>query len=400
MVMHRFDAAQLGAFERTYDVTREDVAAQARGEFLKAFPLKSLPRLELDDYVIGHQRPTFCAHVEAKTRPWANIQGATSEKFGIYFGKTKTDLQKKYRFTRRFGETRDDAFRSVKAAVLQLIRLGEASQLDFTEIDNNPLSQMFKAKILSLYFPDRFLNVCSADHLELLGAELGFGDDRPSSEYQHLLLAAKLSNKTTRTWSNPKFMSFLYQTYFPNGGRKSVATVLAPKKKAHRKVNFEDIQGQRDRIGKAAEAYALVWEKQRLEGIGLPELVSKIEDRRDRPGYGYDFLSHTSPKLQRFIEVKAVGKLPGGEGHRFFLSDNEHIVSTSKEHHGAYFFYLVFFDAAGKPCELRPMRADEHYKQSEMLPSSYVVRFDFRRPGKQSPSLDLDTNTNDRPAGR
>ena len=382
MVKHRFVAAQLSAFESTYDVTRADIAAQARGEFLKAFPLESLPDLELDKYVIGHQTPTFCAHVEAKTRPWANIQGATSEKFGIYFGKTKTDPQKKYRFTRRFGHTADEAFHSVKAAVLELIQLGQELQLDFEKIDKNPLSQMFKAKILSLYFPDRFLNVCSADHLEMLGAELGFGDDRLSSEYQHLLLGIKLSNKTTRTWSNPKFTSFLYQTYYPSHVRKSVATVHAPKKKVHRKINFEDIQAQRDRVGKAAEAYALEWERLRLEGMGLNELVSKNDDRRDRPGYGYDFLSHTSPKQQRFIEVKAVGKLPGGEGHRFFLSDNEHIVSTSDEHDREYFFYLVFFDRAGEPFELRPMRADELYKQSELSPASYVVRFDFKRPEK------------------
>lgn len=378
-MVHKFDATQLRAFENAYDVTREDIAAQARGEFLKAFPLKSLPRLKLDDYVIGHQRPTFCTHVEVKTRPWANIQGATSEKFGIYFGKTKTDLQKKYRFTRRFGETRDDAFRSVKAALIELIRLGQAAQLVFAEIDKNPLSQMFKAKILSLYFPDRFLNVCSADHLKMLGTEFGFGNDRPSSEYQHLLLAAKFSNTTTRTWSNPKFMSYLYQTYLPGDGKKSAVTVLAPKKKVHRKINFEDIQEQRDRIGKAAEDYALEWERRRLEGIGFAALVSKIEDRRDRPRYGYDFLSHTSPKQQRFIEVKAIGKLPSGEGHRFFLSDNEYIVSTSDEHRGTYFFYLVFFDSAGEPLELRPMRADEIYKQSEMSPASYVIRFDFRR---------------------
>jgi len=30
---------------------------------------------------------------------------------------------------------------------------------DFSALDENPLSQMFKAKILSLYFPERFLNV-------------------------------------------------------------------------------------------------------------------------------------------------------------------------------------------------------------------------------------------------
>lgn len=372
------DAAALRAFDKTYDTTHEDIAAQVRGAFLEAFPLKNLPNIKLDDYVIGQQRPTFCAHVEAKTRPWANIQGATSEKFGIYFGKTKTDPKRIYRYTRRFGETQNEAFRSVKAALLALVRLGEVPDLDFAAIDANPLSQMFKAKILSLYFPDSFLNVCSADHLALLGAELGYGEERLTSEYQHLLLEAKLSNVTTRKRSNPKFMAFLYDTFI-RGDRKPNIKVQKPRKKVHRKVNFEDIQSQRDTIGKAAEAFALKWEKQRLNGIGLGHLVSEIEDRRDRPGYGYDFLSHTSSKQRRFIEVKSVGKLPGGEGHRFFLSDNEHNISKSTDHRGAYFFYLVFFDSTGQPTDLRPISSDELYLQSEIFPASFVVRFEFGR---------------------
>lgn len=374
----RISAGVLNAFDRTYDTTHEDIAAQVRGEFLQAFPLKSLGEIKLEDYVIGRQQPTFCTHVEVKTRPWANIQGATSEKFGIYFGKTKTDPNKIYRFTRRFGKTQDEAFHSVKAALLSLVRLGEASDPDFAEIDANPLSQMFKAKILSLYFLDSFFNVCSADHLEMLGVELGYGEGRPASEYQHLLLEVKRSNATTRTWSNPKFMAFLYDTYM-RGERKPTSTVQKPRKKAHRTVNFEDIQGQRDAIGKAAEAFALEWEKQRLEGLNLGHLVSKIEDRHDRPGFGYDFLSHTSQKQRRFIEVKSVGKLPGGEGHRFFLSDNEHRVSQSADHRGAYFFYLVFFNGNGLPVDLKPIHADELYRLSEMSPASYVVRFDFGR---------------------
>ncbi len=374
-----FDTVQLQAFDHAYDVTHEDIAAQTRGEFLKAFPLGSLPKIKLDDYVIGHQQPTFCAHVEAKTRPWANIQGATSEKFGIYFGKTKSDHNRIYRFTRRFGATKEDAFRSVKDALLALIRLGQVSDLDFEAIDANPLSQMFKAKILSLYFPERFLNVCSAEHLEMLGTELGYGEDRPASEYQHRLLLAKLSNRITRGWSNPKFMAFLYDTYV-HADRKATPTVQKPRKKAApRKVNFEDVQNQRDAIGKAAEEFALEWERQRLDGVGLPHLISKIEDRRDRPGFGYDFLSHTAQRQQRYIEVKAVGKLPNGEGHRFFLSDNEHTVSESAGHRRAYFFYLVFFGRDGKPEDLRPISAEELYQRSEMSPASYVVRFDFGR---------------------
>ncbi len=364
------------AFDRTYDATHEDTAAQVRGEFLRAFPLDSLQKIKLDDYVIGHQKPTFCAHVEAKTRPWANIQGATADKFGIYFGKTKSDPKRIYRFTRRFGETRDEAFRSVKAALLALVRLGGASDLDFASIDANPLSQMFKAKILSLYFPNRFLNVCSSEHLEMLGAELGYVEGRPVSEYQYLLLKAKHSNATTKTWSNPKFMSFLYDTFI-SGGRKPTNTVRKPRSKVHRKVNFEDIQGQRDEIGKAAETFALEWEKRRLCGANFDDLVSRIKDLRDRPSFGYDFLSHSSPKQQRFIEVKSVAKLPRGAGYRFFLSDNEHKISKSPDHKGAYFFYLVFFDGNRQPTDLQPIRADELYPLGEMSPASYVVRFDF-----------------------
>jgi hypothetical protein len=89
-----FKASKLQAFDGTYDTKHEDIAAQVRGEFLEKFPITSLPLMKRDDYVIGLQSPTFCAHVEAKTRPWANIQGATSNKFGIYFGKTKTDPEK------------------------------------------------------------------------------------------------------------------------------------------------------------------------------------------------------------------------------------------------------------------------------------------------------------------
>lgn len=72
-------------------------------------------------------------------------------------------------------------------------------------------------------------------------------------------------------------------------------------------------------------------------------MVTSIADRRDRPGYGYDFLSFSLSKTSRFIEVKSVGKLSQGEGYRFFLSANEHIVSTSDKHSDEYYFYMVFF---------------------------------------------------------
>jgi hypothetical protein len=67
----------------------------------------------------------------------------------------------------------------VKAALLDLVALGATDHPDFAAIGANPLSQMFKAKILSLYFPERFLAVCSSEHLEMLGEIMDFPEGLP-----------------------------------------------------------------------------------------------------------------------------------------------------------------------------------------------------------------------------
>src|SRR5215471_17662793 len=76
--------SQLRKFDRQYNAAHEAHAAQTRGAFLQDFPLKNLKSLTLSEYVIGTKKPTFCAYVEEKTKPWANVIGATALKFGIY----------------------------------------------------------------------------------------------------------------------------------------------------------------------------------------------------------------------------------------------------------------------------------------------------------------------------
>jgi hypothetical protein len=169
--------------------------------------------LTLYEYVVGHHDPSFCNLVESGTKAWANIQGATSFKFGIYFGRTKSDPTRKYRFAEKFGATEKDAFAAVKAALLDLVALGAAGSQDFTAIDANPLSQMFKAKILSLYYPERFLAMCSSEHLEMMAEIMNFPKGLPFSQYQNLLLEVKRENPTTRKWSEPTFMAYLYKVY-------------------------------------------------------------------------------------------------------------------------------------------------------------------------------------------
>lgn len=366
--------SNLNTFSEAFDTIYEDKAVTARGKFLKYFPLNNLNHITLDDYVIGKGTASFCACVEAKTRTWANIQGATADKFGIYFGKTKSDSTMKYRFTKKFGSNQSEAFDNVKEALLHLVKSGALK--NFEDIDNNPLSQMFKAKILSLYFPELYLNVCSSDHLEHLAAVIGIAERQFVSEYQHLLVDIKLTNKITKHWSNPKFMSFLYTNYFKDGLKNRSSTVVTKTKKGtkHNRVNFDEIIAKRNAIGKKSENYAIEWEKNRLTGLGLDGLVERIEDRSDRPSYGYDFLSFSTPKRERHIEVKSIGKDQKEKCYRLYLSAHEFEVSESDEN---YYFYLVLYDKDGEPYDLIAKPAKEFYHNSDLSACAYIARFDI-----------------------
>ena len=177
-------------------------------------------------------------------------------------------------------------------------------------------------------------------------------------------------------------MAYLYKVYV-RGDRAIESPIKKPRSSSHRMVDFEEMQKQREEIGRKAEDFALKWEKERLVGASLERMVERIKDRRKQPGYGHDFLSYSSESEARFIEVKSVAKVK--DGYRFFLSDNEHQTSLSEDHGTGYYFYLVFFDGKGSPVELLAVVADRLYPKAELLPSSYEVRFDreeFRKPAK------------------
>ena len=372
----KLTSTELRAFEKNFDTVYEDKALSTRGQFLSAYPITRLKDISLDEYVIGKGTASFCACVEAKTKAWANVQGATANKFGIYFGKTKSDPTMKYRFTQKFGDSKGKAFEGVKGALLNLIKAGKSK--NFNDIDKNHLSQMFKAKILSLYFPELYLNVCSSEHIEQIALMMGVSERQFVSEYQHSLVEMKLENEITKSWSNPKFMSFLYAKFIRGDLNTSQSVkVRQPRKKARHKVNFEDIATNRDAIGKASEDFAIEWEKNRLIGLGYQYLITKMEDRRDIPSYGYDYLSFTAPGHERYIEVKSVGRDKKEDCYRFYLSENELSVSNCSETSSDYYFYLVFYGKDGKPYDLIVKHAKDLYSNSEIIPCAYIVRFDL-----------------------
>ena len=83
---------------------------------------------------------------------------------GYILEKTSSDHKLQYRFTSKFGTTETEAFNKVKSAILQLLK--SADEEDLVAIRNSLLSPMFKGKILSTYFPNKYLNIFAKEHLE------------------------------------------------------------------------------------------------------------------------------------------------------------------------------------------------------------------------------------------
>jgi hypothetical protein len=85
--------------------------------------------MELHDYVLGVHRPNghhnFCYGIERELDGLGSFVGATAYKFGIYYGRTKSDETIRYRWRNRYGENADDAFYNVKVAIRELIKSGK-----------------------------------------------------------------------------------------------------------------------------------------------------------------------------------------------------------------------------------------------------------------------------------
>ncbi|NRB25039.1 DUF3883 domain-containing protein [Shewanella sp.] len=373
--------SELKHFSESYNTDREVVALSQRKNFIKAFPLDELADIKLAEYVLGRRDideiDTFCYLVDVGTRNWALISASTPHKFGIYFGIAKPDETKKYRFTKKFGETKMKAFNAVKLSLLNLIE--SAQNNDYAAIDANLLSQLFRAKIISLYFPKKFINICSKDHTLLLAEELKLESDLPVSEYQHLLYDLKLQNSVTKSWTNIKFMSFLYSKFIWQNLHEVSRKKLKKTVRKHPEVDLSGKSDINDKIGKISEKYALEWEKKRLKDLGLSDLAEKIEDRTNRPGYGYDFLSFNVDGSERYIEVKILRKEK--KLRSFHLSANELEKSTSPELKDNYYFYLVSVESGSEdlptPVRLDAFLAEEVHEASIKKPTSYVVSMEY-----------------------
>lgn len=360
-----------------------------RNEFVKKFPVESLSSLPLENYVIGEvgKKDSFCYWVENRLQDLGNIHGASAFKFGIYFGVVKNDKEKKYRFSKHFGTNEMQAYNEVRNELVSLLLAAKSNDLPF--IKENKLSPMFKGKVLSLYFPDQYLNVFSSEHLshflEILGIPYTRRDDEVDKREK--LRLYKDQDEVLRVWKLPMFGHFLYR-YFKPVIKKDVSEPLRQfvdekyipvsdvkyimvdwksvplpevkdKDTIHKKVDFDEL-GRRNRyIGNRGELLAMRVEVDRLKKENRKDLAEKVRlVSRETDNAGYDLLSYYPDGREKFVEVKS----STGINALFYMSRNE---LDFAENHDNYEIILILEVTSAIP-------KVKIIKRNDLIPSDAV----------------------------
>ena len=373
MNLHDLREAQANYTERMDDVLEERKKLyKLRKSFTNYFNINKIETMGIDEFVIGKGKKTFCRKIERELDGLGRIIGSTAFKFGVYYGRTKQDPDFIYRNSNIWGNNPQTAYQNISPALIKLIKDGKDENIE--GIIKSKISPMFKGKILSTYYPDRYLNVFSNDHLKYF---LKFFDlDTPKLMKSNpvikreALVEFKNNDIVMKNWSVDLFSNFLYSEYpkrpikkpkkadtilggylnpdFPSNPSASeieldIIPFVSSDKKSKKKggnsnPDYEKINRLNKKLGDRGEKIVKDFEEKRLNNAGKSDLANKVDRvSLKSDSIGYDVLSFEEDGRERCIEVKATRSKVGDAN--FFLSINE--LNTAKEIEN-YFIYIVF----------------------------------------------------------
>lgn len=181
-----------------------------RQEFISKFPLEKLATLELERYALGKHPDNLCWWLEFNTIPLGSIKGGNALKFKIYY----SNKHNKWIYPSQFQNV-EEAWIELRKSICEFIENFKSGNYKLLNNESLILSMnMFKTKLLYMYFPEKLLPVYSLDHIKKFLSYFGFSDE----ELRHLnIIEANMKLKEIQdssiefsSWDGLKFMRFLY----------------------------------------------------------------------------------------------------------------------------------------------------------------------------------------------
>jgi hypothetical protein len=176
---------------------------ELKQEFLKVWSEDKVKEMTLDQYTNLERENSFCYWLESKTTDLGSIWGGSAYKFGIY---RRSDIEKEvdatnrvtdgeYAWFKKYGESKEEAFDTVKSIIIDIIKFSKQDRLD--KIDTLDLGFAYKWKIAFLYGNYNLVNIFKYEGVKYVAEELGFPKKNKSktSELQQYLMEQKPSQE-------------------------------------------------------------------------------------------------------------------------------------------------------------------------------------------------------------
>ncbi len=234
-------------------INEEDKLEQLRLPFTKTFTIEYIKNnMKIDNFVVGKKnKNSFCYRLEFELDKLGSMKGSNSKKFGIYYSQQKQD----YVVTKAWQRNNvNQSFTDLKAAIVKIIDLGKKDNTS-KEIDAIPLSDIFKYKILSVYYPYKYLNIFAKEPLTYFLSQFYQTKDLKNMsiyELQKMLIDMKRKDKALKNWSNIEYGNYLY-FLFPNA--KKLNSSDYPNRLKHQSYDIETPQIPEDKEYSYKEIY-------------------------------------------------------------------------------------------------------------------------------------------------
>jgi len=189
-----------------------------RDEFVRHFSRDKIATMTVDEYVVGKgDDTTFCYGLWRGLKRLANISSAFPTAFGIYYNKK----QQRYLVDRATWLDTDTAFEQMRTQILRL--LDDGKKEDLASLADNPINSMVKGKILTTYYPERYLSICAMNHIDHYMKTFGLYNDSSKlldAVYKRELLTDfKNNDPVMKDWSLDQYVYFMWGV-FPKGPAK------------------------------------------------------------------------------------------------------------------------------------------------------------------------------------
>lgn len=375
-------------------------ASNLREKFLRIFPIEKIKHMTLNEYVSGKPQ-SFCYWLDTALKDLGNISNSSfaSKKFGVYYNNS----QKKYISLSKYGKNPEEAFENIKGEIMLLLEAGRKENI--SAIKTNKLSPMFKGKILSTYFPEKYLNVFSDVHLDhfMKYLKVYTSEKINSVEKRDRLLKVKNAHHIMKNWSIEEFSIFLYE-YFPKRPtlkrdlptelqeyaddaypeidtiepifitpdfneiiKKEGRTNTQPTKK---KTDYDASNRKNRKLGNQGEIIVLKAEQLKLKEIGRHDLAVKVRQVSiDNDNLGYDIESFDECGQPKFIEVKSTKAK--GPSVSFHITSNEYSKNT--DYHNHYVYLVLKADTCFPEIIDLTKLSDIDESKISFKPESYLV---------------------------